>query len=116
MTIVGKLYMKGCPHCDNLEKPWDEMKKKIKNFIKVVDFNPNQMDGLEKLNKKHKTNVSVQDGYPTIFKIENGKVDYYNGMRTTNELVKWAKNKFYKKGGKSKKIKSRKNQNKSRRK
>lgn len=115
MTIIGKLYMDGCPHCDNLVEPWNKMKNQIGGSVEVVQFNPDQMDDLEKLNKKHKSNVSIQGGYPTIFKIEGGKVEYYNGERTTEEMVKWAKNKSYKKGGKSKKRKSRKNKNKSRR-
>jgi thiol-disulfide isomerase/thioredoxin len=91
-TVVGKLYMIGCGHCDALIEPWDQMKKKIGGKVMVVeDIESNQTKELEKLNKQHGSSVSVQGGYPTIFKIQNGgKVEYYNGERTTEKLASWA--------------------------
>jgi hypothetical protein len=91
-TVVGKLYMIGCGHCDALIEPWNQMKKKIGGKVMVVeDIESNQTKKLEELNKQHGSGVSVQGGYPTIFKIQNGgKVEYYNGERTAEKLASWA--------------------------
>ena len=60
---------------------------------------------LDELNQKHGSEVAVQGGYPTIYKIKKGgKVEYYNGERTVPKLVGWAlqgvkQNKTIKRGG-----------------
>ncbi len=50
---------------------------------------------LERLNKYLKIDddakkVQIQGGYPTIFKVSNGVVEYYNGPRMAENLVQWA--------------------------
>ena len=91
-TVVGKLYMVGCGHCDALVKPWNEMKKKIgKNVMVAGDIEAAENHKLDQLNKQHRTKVEVQGGYPTIYKIKHGgKVEYYNGERTAQKLAWWA--------------------------
>jgi hypothetical protein len=91
-TVVGKLYMIGCGHCDALNEPWNQMKKKVnKKVIIAGDIEAAQTNELHKLNKQHGANVVVQGGYPTIYKInKGGKVEYYNGERTAAKLVSWA--------------------------
>ena len=90
-TVVGKLYMIGCGHCDALEEPWNQMKKKVnKKVIVAGDIEAAQTNELNELNKQHGANVAVQGGYPTIYKIVDGKVEYYNGERTAAKLVSWA--------------------------
>jgi hypothetical protein len=90
-TVVGKLYMNGCGHCVTLEEPWNQMKKKIGGKVEVAnDIEAAQTKELNELNKQHGSNVSVQGGYPTIYKIKGKKVEYYNGKRITKELVSWA--------------------------
>ena len=91
-TIVGKLYMNGCGHCDALEEPWNQMKNKVGGKVTVADdIEAEETDKLDKLNKQHEVNVVVQGGYPTIYKIKKGgKVEYYDGERTEQELVNWA--------------------------
>ena len=89
-TVVGKLYMNGCIHCDNLVEPWNQMKKKIGGKVEVAkDIESAETNKLDKLNSKYKTNVAMQGGYPTIYKIVGGKVEYYNGERTAAKLVSW---------------------------
>jgi hypothetical protein len=58
-------------------------------FVEIESENITQ--GLERLNARFKTDVKMKDGYPTIFKIERGKVEYYNGERTLPKLTRWAK-------------------------
>ena len=92
MTLVGKLYMIGCGHCDALEEPWNQMKNKLGGKVMVAgDIEAAQTKELDELNKQHGANVVVQGGYPTIYKInKGGKVEYYNGERTAAKLVSWA--------------------------
>ena len=90
-TVVGKLYMIGCGHCDALEEPWNQMIKKVnKKVIIAGDIEAAQTNKLNELNKQHGANVAVQGGYPTIYKIVDGKVEYYNGERTAQKLIGWA--------------------------
>jgi hypothetical protein len=91
-TVVGKLYMVGCGHCDALVEPWNEMKKNVEKKVMVLnDIESKETDKLEELNKQHRANVEVQGGYPTIYKIKHGgNVEYYNGERTSKELIRWA--------------------------
>jgi thiol-disulfide isomerase/thioredoxin len=105
--VVGKLYATWCGHCKTLDPEWKKMKaiimknKKNKD-VQFVEIESENMDnGLTKLNKTFSTNVAVQDGYPTLFKIENGskKVEYFNGERNAEEMIKWSLAKM--KGGKS---------------
>ena len=35
--------------------------------------------------------VQMKEGYPTIFKVVDGVVEYYNGPRMTQNLVNWVK-------------------------
>lgn len=109
-TIVGKLYMVGCGHCDALVEPWNEMKKKVEKTVMVAgDIEADETNKLAELNDKHGANVEVQGGYPTIYKIKNGgKVEYYNGERTAKELIEWANQKNTLKRGGNKKRKSNK--------
>ncbi len=93
--VVGKLYMVGCGHCDALVQPWNKMKKNVEKKVMVAgDIEAAETGKLAELNKKHGSNVEVQGGYPTIYKIKpDGKVEYYNGERTAKELIRWATNK-----------------------
>ena len=101
-TVVGKLYMDGCGHCVTLEEPWNQMKKKVGGKVVVAgDIESAETGKLVELNKKYGTDVAMQAGYPTIYKIKGGKVEYYNGERTVQKLVGWA----LQKQGKSKKQK-----------
>ena len=101
-TVVGKLYMDGCGHCVSLEEPWNQMKTILSGKVGVEeDIESAEIGNLDELNRKYGTDVSVQGGYPTIYKIKHGGVEYYNGERTVQKLVSWA----LQKQGKSKKQK-----------
>jgi ribosomal protein L27 len=66
------------------------IKKVNKKVIVAGDIEAAQTNELNELNKQHGANVAVQGGYPTIYKIVDGKVEYYNGERTAAKLVCWA--------------------------
>lgn len=105
-TVIGKLFATWCGHCQSLEEPWNKMKTIVGGKVEYAEIESENLENeLQLLNDKHKTDVKMQGGYPTLFKIKGTKVSYYNGERTQEELVKWASPKS---GGKSKKRKLRK--------
>jgi hypothetical protein len=60
-TIVGKLYMVGCGHCETLEEPWNQMKKKVGKKVMVAgDIESAETHKLAELNDKHGSNVEMQ--------------------------------------------------------
>ena len=105
-TVIGKIFATWCGHCQSLEEPWNKMKTIVGGKVEYSEIESENLENeLKTLNAKHKTDVKMQGGYPTLFKIKGTKVSYYDGERTQEELVKWASPKS---GGKSKKRKQRK--------
>jgi thiol-disulfide isomerase/thioredoxin len=92
--IIGKVYADWCGHCQLLKPEWKKMKnyiraKKGKHGILFVEIEEKQMDRkLKQLKADYGLEVTA-NGYPTLFKFENGKVEYYNGNRQSNALSKW---------------------------
>ncbi len=97
-----------------MEAAWDDMKNQVAGKVDVKDFEASDdFDAkLAKFNEEHGTDVAVQGGYPTIYKIQNKNVSYYNGGRTAKEFVHWALGST---GGKKKSKKNKSKKNKSRR-
>jgi thiol-disulfide isomerase/thioredoxin len=101
--VVGKIYADWCGHCKTLEPKWEIFDKKItkrfdkKNKPLVYKVEESDIDdpavGLESL-RVHLADptekVSVQGGYPTIFKIVNGVLSYYDGPREVGPMIMWA--------------------------
>ena len=109
-TIVGKLYANWCDACKDIAENWTEMKAKVGGKVKFNDIESENMDAeLEKFNAENNTNVALQGGYPTIYKVEGTNVSYYEGDRSVDDMAKWA---LEKKGGKSKQSNKRKRNNK----
>ena len=93
--VVGKIYSNGCGHCKTLEKPWDDLKRILKGGnVMFKDIEASNMDkelvGLnnEYLNGKQQQ-VSLQQGFPTIYKIDKGIVSYYDGEREIEPMKKF---------------------------
>lgn len=109
--IVGILYAKWCIHCKKLipeegntmkEPIWDNMIQLIKNdakdldvaHIKVTDTETHKLDKLNKICKDIcDIPIKTEGYYPTIFKITGGKLDKYNGDRTSQDMANWYLNK-----------------------
>ena len=99
--VVGKVHAKWCGHCEALVPEWSKMKailKKKKHGIQYVEIEEKHKEkGLAEVKQKYGVDVEVK-GYPVVFKIENGKLDYYEGQRTAEQMADW-----YVNGGNSKK-------------
>lgn len=94
VIVVGKVYANWCGHCQALKPEWQKMKqhiskKKGKTHVVFVEIEESEINTkLNKLNQDH--NVIVQaNGYPTLFRIEGGKVEYYGGTRQSNQMSQW---------------------------
>jgi thiol-disulfide isomerase/thioredoxin len=87
--IVGMMYAKWCPHCNVLEPNWKKMEEEVKDKIEVRSFEESDdRDEFQQFEKKYP--VKLQSGYPTLFRIENGNIEYYSGDRDAESLIKWA--------------------------
>ena len=98
--FVGKLHANWCIHCKSLNPEWAKMKKilsKTKGKYRFVSIEQSkEAHDLERLNKylglvEDDKKVQMKEGYPTIFKVVDGVVEYYNGPRITQSLVNWVK-------------------------
>ena len=108
-VVVGKIFAEWCGHCVALKPEWAKMKNIMKyemgrsikdhniNIIEIGDTKENKKMGktvdamVAEFNKTHLTNLAINGGYPTIFKLCNGKMEYFDGPRTSHEIWKWVK-------------------------
>jgi thiol-disulfide isomerase/thioredoxin len=98
--FVGRLHANWCIHCKSLAPEWARMRKilsKTKDKYRFVSIEQSkEARDLERLNKylglvEDEKKVQMKEGYPTIFKVVDGVVEYYNGPRMTQNLVNWVK-------------------------
>lgn len=106
--IIGKIYADWCGHCIALVPEWKKMKqmiyhKRIENanviFKELGDTKENKKKGIKvdsliaKFNtedRKGQEPIKIDGGFPTIFKIYNGKLEYYKGSRDAKYIFEWA--------------------------
>jgi len=96
--VFGKLHASWCGHCVRLAEIWEETVSKIKsknNNVLDIAIESEIMDSeVKKVNdilvSSSSPKLALQEGYPTIFKIVNGRVQYYNGPREVEPMVTWA--------------------------
>jgi hypothetical protein len=97
MKVVGKIYLNGCGPCGLLKEPWEDLTISLKGIVVFKDIEASNMDKeLVELNNTYlsgnKQQVSLQEGFPTIYKIDKGKVSYYNGIRDMEPMKSWILN------------------------
>jgi len=101
--VIGKIHAKWCGHCVALVPEWNKMKSELKKLLgnkyQLVFAEIEQSQEkhkLPKINSTHLANsskkVEIQGGYPTLFKIHGGKLDYYGGERQAGSMTKWFSN------------------------
>ena len=111
VLLIGKIYANWCGHCEHLKPEWNKMKASIRNKLKTVnniavrfvEIEQNEeQQKVGKINRVYLKNseqkLSVQRGYPTLFKIHGGQVEYFQGGRSAEEMeqfyLKTDKNQF----------------------
>jgi glutaredoxin len=113
--VIGKVYANWCGHCKDLKTEWSHMKgiiKKRKHGVEYVEIEENEIAKKGAyLKQKYGVEVNVA-GYPTIFKVQNGHLDYYNGERSAEKLAEWylagnAHNRRFFRGGKTRRRQTR---------
>lgn len=117
MFLLIKVHANWCPHCINMRPEWNKLKSSLKFKQikpKVFDIEEQQLHKLELLNKKYALQEPVSyKGFPTIVKVHNGKVEYFEGSRDAKNILSWlytnVKSMDKKTKKKSKKNKKRKN-------
>lgn len=96
--VIGHLYASWCGYCKQLDPHWKKMKANIakKPYHPIPKYLDIESQYLGMLDEFHKMNHDVlngqtipQNGFPTIFRIKNGKIDTYNGERTPEAMEKW---------------------------
>ena len=105
MLIIGRIYSNGCPHCIAMQKEWDLLKSLVSKNKRVkvedIEASDNQEGNISRVNKVYGVKGSllhVVEGYPTIFKIVNHRVHYFEGERTAKSILFWAMGKKGEKG------------------
>ena len=111
VLVIGKIFADWCGHCVALKPEWAKMKRDVKaamgrhfknlhvEFHEIGDTPHNKAKGLtvdgmiEKFNGKHMSNspekLALDGGYPTVFKVHKGKLEYYKGARDAKSLFQW---------------------------
>jgi len=102
VILVGKIYAKWCGHCQMLKPEWNKMKSSIRGklatipnvVVRFIEIEQEQeQQNVDKVNRIYLANsnekLALQGGYPTLFKIEDGNIQYFQGSRNADEMEKW---------------------------
>ena len=87
--IIGKVYANWCGHCQDLKPKWQSLKRILpKGRVQFVEIEESEKNKRSQFEKKHNKTLNV-NGYPTIFKIVNNKIEYYSGPREPEDMKRW---------------------------
>lgn len=89
------VYADWCPHCQTMKPEWNEMKNRLGADVETMEIEDSDFDKDMKLKTLEEQKLNGEHleiyGYPTLFKIQNGRADYYGGNRTADAMTEWAK-------------------------
>ena len=93
-VIIGLIFANWCGHCKALKPEWASMKKMMarNNQCKIIeiDADVNKDQQIAQINIGVKGQKLVANGFPTVFKKKNGRIEYYNGERNAKAIGAWA--------------------------
>lgn len=103
-VVYGKLYSNTCGHCIVLKSTWKKLDNHFEHYnrkfphshtvYKKVDVESADLGvGIAETNNTYLSNsptkIESPMGFPTIFRIYDGKLEYFNGNRDYNTLLRW---------------------------
>ena len=95
VITVGLIHASWCGHCIALQPEWKQMKKGLRGsncqFLEIEDSDKHKDRKISHVNSRLKGEKLVANGYPTIFKISGGNLQYYQGARSAPALQQWVK-------------------------
>lgn len=99
ITVIGKIHANWCGHCVSLVPEWEKMKNAVNKSDLAKKYTFEEIESkiqgpkLKFINNNHlknsATKLSLQGGYPTLFKIKDGKLSYYKGPRRAVDMTNW---------------------------
>ena len=99
VLIIGLIYANWCGHCQALKPEWKKMKGDIKRspmyksgqckFAEIENSDPTKQRKMAIVNKQIKGGNVSANGFPTIYKVKNGNIEYYQGGRSSQEMKNW---------------------------
>ena len=99
LITIGLIYANWCGHCQSLKPEWKKMKYNIMKtpsykrgvykFMEIEDADKSKDSKMNAINSRLQGEKLAANGYPTIFKIHGGKLNYYEGGRDANALQSW---------------------------
>jgi len=93
-TVV-LIYANWCPHCQAMKPEWNELRNQLGHTVETIEIEDSYFDKDMKLHNIENQKLNGEKievyGYPTMFKIHNGHIDYYGGNRTASEMYNWVK-------------------------
>lgn len=104
IVVVGKIYADWCGHCQSLLPEWKKLDENIQQrmakypnshtkYVVVAIEQKQQDEGIRNVNETYLKNtgrtLALQGGFPTLFKITDGTLEYYDGPRTYLEMLRW---------------------------
>lgn len=93
-NAIVLVYADWCPHCRTMKPEWNEMKNRLGANIETIEIEDSDFDKDDKIRDIQDRELNGEQleifGYPTMFKIQNGRADYYGGNRTADAMTEWA--------------------------
>jgi thiol-disulfide isomerase/thioredoxin len=93
LVVIGKITAEWCGYCKSLVNDWNVMSEAFSgnNMVKIVNIDSLTEDkSIAEVNRKYldvSSEKLVRNYYPTIFMIKDRKLSFYEGGRTSVELI-----------------------------
>lgn len=97
LIIIGLIHANWCGHCQALKPEWKKMKYNIMKspsrssyrFMEIEDSDKAKDYKINVINSKLKGGKLEVNGFPTIFKVSGGSLDYFDGGRDAKSMENW---------------------------